>query len=319
MKATQELFEFVWWKPKPGSCHWTSAIQISEPKAKPHECVTDGVAFGERGVGRIPYQPLEQYSGLFRTFAETVPSKEGILGFASEYGFLGLAESVASPKGGFVFPGEAQGDPWGNEIFRMREVVQLWDAIKFGRVDFVKARLSTAENERGVLISYGSGGAPDDGSKWLDDLGQFGSTGLPPGWNGVVIADEETQPELIRAYLQGAIFTPIRQLIHRAINKKLQQFQVTARVLWQDDKPVWRLVPTSLIGALWFQFMRAYTADADHRQCVTCARWFEVSARTGERQTRKDRIYCSTACKTRSHRSDRKKESKRRTTRRERQ
>src|SRR5947209_1749430 len=44
------------------------------------------------------YQPLEEFTGLFRTFADADPSPEGFLRFANEYGPLGLAAQPARPE-----------------------------------------------------------------------------------------------------------------------------------------------------------------------------------------------------------------------------
>src|SRR5690242_8337086 len=42
------------------------------------------------------YEPLKENTGLFREFAETAPSTEGVLQFATRYGFLGISSSSYS-------------------------------------------------------------------------------------------------------------------------------------------------------------------------------------------------------------------------------
>src|SRR5262245_51298715 len=44
------------------------------------------------------YAPLEEFTGLFRTFAETEPTKEGVLAFANQFGPLGAGPLVEGMK-----------------------------------------------------------------------------------------------------------------------------------------------------------------------------------------------------------------------------
>jgi hypothetical protein len=94
------------------------------------------------------YEPLKEYTGLFRTFAETPPTLEGILEFANQYGHLG--HDARAPEGfpedpnelyteedrdryeaarRVVKPFEAQFD-WEMVIDAVRECVEAWDRIQ---------------------------------------------------------------------------------------------------------------------------------------------------------------------------------------------
>src|SRR5262249_10502563 len=44
------------------------------------------------------YEPLKEYTGLFRTFAKVEPTKEGILAFANQFGVLGAGPTVEGFK-----------------------------------------------------------------------------------------------------------------------------------------------------------------------------------------------------------------------------
>jgi hypothetical protein len=96
------------------------------------------------------YQPLKEFSGLFRTFAATPPTEEGILAFANQYGHLGawpnapeefpdgtdeldteeeLAEYLAACEK--VIPDEPF-EAWVEEIRRVRACLERWDRVQRG-------------------------------------------------------------------------------------------------------------------------------------------------------------------------------------------
>ena len=111
-----------------------------------------------------PYRPLRDYSALFRSFALTVPTKDGIIEFANVYGLLGLPSSLsivpAGRKGSsYVSVGEPHAD-WVNEIVKMREIIQLWDLIHeapFGEKAQLERRMRLLEDsEIGARIYYNS-------------------------------------------------------------------------------------------------------------------------------------------------------------------
>ena len=52
--------------------------------------LTDGRPIGAGGLSAsLRYQPLAAFSGLFRVFADTEPSRDGIKAFADRFGPLG--------------------------------------------------------------------------------------------------------------------------------------------------------------------------------------------------------------------------------------
>ncbi|MCL4793501.1 MAG: hypothetical protein KJZ84_03005 [Bryobacteraceae bacterium] len=81
------------------------------------------------------------------------------------------------------------------------------------------------------------------------------------------------------------------------LNSHLQD-AVVKRLLW--DAELQRLslhdVPRHLWGHMLYQFARAVDGEKQYRQCAECSRWFEVGAPGA---SRRDRIYCSGACRAR--------------------
>jgi hypothetical protein len=100
------------------------------------------------------YEPLEEFSGLFRTFAQTSPTQEGILEFANKYGNLGdvfdVLERMQEPpeppeecktpeqRAEWMLEEDKKWrmiDPlgtWTRAIERMRPAVRLWDKAQAG-------------------------------------------------------------------------------------------------------------------------------------------------------------------------------------------
>ena len=311
-KHREEPFDFVWAVPKEG-CQWIRGVSVTpgQEREKPSDYISNGVPFSGLMDMGTPYRPLHEYSALFRSFALTVPTKDGILGFANSYGVLGLPSSVSIVPagrrgGGYIFTGEPHGD-WVNEILKMREIVQLWDLIHrspFKEKAQLESRMQLHEDsEIGARIYYSSDGWEEpEPYLSLQNVDQLGSTGLQPGQGRGVIAEERFRPDLVDAFRRGAIVRLTEHYIEGVINQKLKNLDATVRVVRRDEEKTWCVVPSNLLGALWLQLMNGYLGDAKYGQCAICGRPFQVSADSGGRRGRSDRIYCSPACKTRAFR-----------------
>lgn len=75
------------------------------------------------------YQPLEEFSGLFRTFADTPLTRAGVLSFAQQYGLLGWWQRIDGADAidcldmeSFAF--------WCEQVQRMQRCVSTWDAAQ---------------------------------------------------------------------------------------------------------------------------------------------------------------------------------------------
>jgi len=124
------------------------------------------------------YAPLDEYTGLFRTFAEKPTTREGILEFANQFGHLG---SGAGGVGGDIdndweywsdeewenFAHSERNNPpdmepfewWSEEIMRMRECVVTWDKAQSGKADakaMQRLQVTVSNNLRGrVRVVFG--------------------------------------------------------------------------------------------------------------------------------------------------------------------
>jgi hypothetical protein len=267
-----------------------------------------------------PFPKPLNITGLFRIFADTEPTLEGIQQFANRYGCLGadlrgpFKDQVNYPE---LSSGERMGEPfeaWVGEIFRMRHAVELWDCLQAGDVKsvsrFIRRREIPDNSELtvhyiGPKIPIGASGATrqesfqigliTDGSRpdgarhfdheffsWAPSATMFGpprivffplNDELAPGW----------------AALQGII------------NSMLLKHRVTPNLTWTRHVATQelrvRIVPSSLLSAIWMQFANAVEGGKEYRQCDTCKTWFEVTA-----HARAGAKFCRNACRFRAYR-----------------
>jgi DNA-binding NarL/FixJ family response regulator len=80
---------------------------------------------------------------------------------------------------------------------------------------------------------------------------------------------------------------------------------VSVRLLNEPDRGglVLKMRPYTLRGALWLQLAQAVSAGKDFRPCGACGKWFELTPDIA----RKNRLFCSEACRSRAHRAKKEK------------
>ena len=124
------------------------------------------------------YNPLEEETSLFRTFAETPLTEEGILQFTNQYGCLGVkwifpTEALAfalSEEGqklvmknfstGILGPNIGVGgenlEMWDQSIRHMRFALTLWDAIRNNDVGQLRRFILSKRNGQAGGFIYRS-------------------------------------------------------------------------------------------------------------------------------------------------------------------
>lgn len=275
-----EVFqEFVWHVPQHGFCSvHTKAVDDAED-----DYLVECKPLGSRFI----YHPLHN-TGLFRTFADTPPTTQGILMFANRFGFLNHAEEqrlIEIPcEGRMVI---ARAEPlsfWRWEIWAMRLAVELWDAAQAGDTTTLSRRIAWTQGPGGMGVLYGTQIAGD-------------RPGEPHyrEW----IASPTIHPERLERFPPGDLIMPALYRVQQFVNDHMTR-RVSVRLAWDEarNRLELRIVPQNLIGALWLQFARAISGQKAYRRCEECGAWFEVSREV----TRSDRLYCSNACRTRAYR-----------------
>lgn len=281
-----ELFQFSWGVAE-GGYSWLEADPLfpiggNAPTDVPAVWLTDGQPAGVAGFRVQRYRPLTADPALFRVFAETEPTREGIQAFANRYGLLGgnTMEAIRLPR----HPGDdtaGYGVPlwaWLEEIRAMRQMVELWD-------------LAAQGNERGLarLIA------------WSDTGVAYRPSGKGAGKrHPSEVPIVPNHPDLLGQFPRGDLVLPALYHIQETVNKHIEG-RISPRLLWGKDHSRLGiyLVPDSLIGALWLQFARAIDGEKQYRRCLACGAWFELSPDTA----RTNRRYCNDACRSKAYRA----------------
>ena len=128
------------WRVAKGGYRWLDTRPGFEPHQPRQPFLTDSRPIGAEGFRVLQYRPLAAFPGLFRVFADTEPSQDGIKAFADRFGPLGADLSTPVPlsdqrnaKGVPLGTGEGLG-AWNGEILMMRFAVDLWEAARNGDV-----------------------------------------------------------------------------------------------------------------------------------------------------------------------------------------
>jgi hypothetical protein len=247
-----------------------SLLDAGKEKTAPQWGLTDEPS----SVAYTHYQPLESETGLYRRFIEIDPlDRDSILAFAHQYGMLGLSLLAADRTlgGGKLTYVETE-ETWKREIRQMQHTVSVGDMFR-------------DKNVSGL-------------SQVLHELG-------PGRWQYKPVHDGQERIENIAPvddlFVPGNIIIPAGFLVQRWINQKLASSS-SPQVLYDvaAGRRVIRIMPRSLIGAMWLQLAQTIDGSRYHKPCKECSRWFEVSTEsTGKRINRE---FCSDACKSKNYR-----------------
>ncbi|HVK09833.1 MAG TPA: hypothetical protein VM597_13745 [Gemmataceae bacterium] len=237
------------------------------------------------GVGQIArvreYTPLRTNKGLFLEFIQTEVSRDGIKRFADHWGMLEGDSIVFPDPGGGIAIGESF-KLWRDSILTMSRAVRLWLA----------ARANDAA-ELGRLITWQEKGENRvEGWIFFEEI-KWGDGGI--GHHGEFL--DPTVFDHVKSSDRSAAALSFVQLW---INQHLKP-RTETRVLWNRDRREFciRIVPSSLLGVLWWQFARAFVGEVSYQQCGVCKRPMEI----GSGAFRVDRAFCSAACRQKDHRS----------------
>jgi hypothetical protein len=281
------------WRVAEGGYRWLDSRPGFEPHQPRQQFLTDGRPIGAEGFRVLQYQPLAAFPGLFRVFADTDPSPDGIKTFADRFGPLGgdVAKPIPlsdkpKPKGVPLGTGEALG-AWNGEILMMRFAVDIWEAARNGDVGRLEPVISWTEDGSGVqILSH-------------PDLAKGEVPEAPARVERAWIASTQLGNGVLDRFVRGDLVKPALHYVQSTINAKLEG-RASPRLLWDAKRERLGLymVPDGLIGALWLQLAKAVERDSKFRQCAECGIWFELAPGTA----RADKLYCSTPCRTKAYR-----------------
>jgi hypothetical protein len=280
-----DLFEFSWLVPErgyeleervlaaPGNVY-QDANEIEQEKEL---VITD---YRAQGSNFKVFRPLHDYPALFRTFAATPTTQEGVLSFANRYGMLGIPRILAGPAGLMSLGSNFESlRDWVKHIQEIKQAVNVWDMVSIADIKKLQTHVQWSEDN---LVFF------------VDDQTR------------VLIASPRFHPELLERIPKGNVFLPSVVFLNRFVNERLRE-KVDPRLLLDvtnDNSRTLRFVPATLLSSLWLQLAEAISAKKKHRQCAFCQQWFEVEARG----VRSDKQFCSGACRTRAYRARNEKE-----------
>lgn len=228
------------------------------------------------------YFPLRERRGLFQEFAALEPTQEGIVQFANQWGFL-QEGAVYGIRLAVEYDGQVSGESfeiWQHAILAMRCAVHVWRLVeKRDATSLSRLIQSHTDPERGVV-------------GWLfkeHDLPNLGNSFL----DGDAVPPMRTSPDVVEV---GRCF------VAAWINLSLGQaggcnlFQIWSPV---RRKYGIRIVPVTLLAAMWWQFAREFAGEARYDPCKVCGRQMEI----GSGAFREDREFCTPACRQKDHRA----------------
>ncbi len=260
----QEVVLFEW--PVAAGGYWAA-----DGRAAPGDPLTRWILEKEPRGSSQEASPLDESPTLFRIFGELpIPMPEAAaLGFAAQYGQLGLTEF-------FLLNGKKPAsfgenlDGWAEEAFDLRLGSDLLLAITQADTDALSRWI--APTDSGKLRFEREEG----GRRFTMGMGRD---------HPLLRSPEGEALDLPRA---------ARFVAQVLANKKLERFTAT-RLLYEASTDSQRLVvlPSNLLGAMWFQLAQGLAGDMEFRECRQCRTWFQVSPDT----SRSDRVYCSAPCR----------------------
>jgi hypothetical protein len=295
--VTHRLNQFEWTVAQVGyKFQMLKAVQEKEERL----FLTASISFGKRYPGcRYSPQP-----GLFRHFAELKPEQDQILAFANQWGTLTAGVPLVLENNALGV-GEPL-DLWEAEIRDLSLTVRLFELINRGDVKGL-GRYIKWDGSSGVRFERADDKLSEPRFQgtipWLADVLFDGTEDLHDGrW----IASRVSNTERLELFQVGDLIGPAWYQLQHMVNEKLAG-NVSARLLWNSSHTRLSLhqVPKDLISALWLQLARAMEGNREYQQCEECRNWFEVASPDGGR---KDKRFCSTACRARFWRKAKKRE-----------
>lgn len=268
---------------------------------------------GEQPLALVPrpgarsetYYPLQEATGLFRTFADTEPSQDGIMEFARKYGLLGDDAQVWMIRFADEEPSPAEperfGEPlvfWRARIRWMKFLVQLWDAARQHDLKCLAEHIAWSDrHEVSFHIPADMPALRRIPHPSLKERHKDGGDGFEGSFieRGTFRVPRQSIPNVQPGDLIGPAFF----LTGTILSDRIKGL-VSPQICWVSNqgRAVLQISPSSLLGAIYLQFAQAIDGSKDFRRCRACGVWFELSPGVN----RSNRLTCSPACRTRAHR-----------------
>jgi hypothetical protein len=291
--ASDFLFTFTWHVP-------VSGFRFADACIKSSDGIPERVLVEQKESGLVEYRrynPLAEEPGLFRDFADTPPSEEGILKFSNIWGALGEGDVITSPAPLTGGKGELF-TAWVRAISDIRQAVWIWNRLTSPSREIQEELRHHVWWERdgagNTHVIYDSHPHLPRTQSWTDD-----------GYSRVleIVASDQYGEEGLSQFQDNELAMPARAFLFRLANRNLQR-RVSPRLapglmpVMKMKLPVrssLQLAPSSLFACFWLQLAQVVSGEKTQRQCLGCREWFEA---TGKRT---DKLYCDDACRKQAH------------------
>lgn len=229
------------------------------------------------------YSPLA-ISNLHRRFVRIEPTKESVLPFANEFGFLGHALWLHDPgvNQQVLLVGESLGF-WRRQIEHMARLIVLWELVRHGRRRELNQLVQWSpqgkpQQVRLYLVSVNKELKPDLAEWMQKNPGEFHDHFRRVGEHPeritfrqmTVLANEEVghDVELLERWKRGDPIEPVRYFVHREVNKHLRG-HVSPAVLPFRKGDIY-FFPDCLLRSLYTLFMLELSGRG--RPAILCKR-----------------------------------------------
>jgi hypothetical protein len=294
---SSDLFTFGWPVPS-GGFRWVDA----GVKSSDGHTVRVLVEQHEAGLAAYRrYDPLIEDPALYRSFADTPPTEEGIITFADRWGALGEWDVITGTTPMMGRKAELF-TVWVHGISEMRQAVWIWDRLTS------QSREVQLELRRHLWWERDGDGHTHvifDSHPQLPRT----QTKTDDGYSRVfaIVASDQFGDEGLSQFIENDLAAPARDFLYRLVNRNLRG-RVSPRLVPGAPPPLksrlavlasLQLAPTNLLACLWLQLAQVVSGLKAQRQCLGCRKWFEAAER------RTDKLYCGDACRKQAHQEKR--------------
>jgi hypothetical protein len=230
------------------------------------------------------YAPLFEHRALYKTFADSGATPEGILAFAKKYGHLGLATYVGEATGPALLGDTAvHGEMfrvWRHELAAMRHAVGVWEKVRDGDAAWLEKRVRREEEDAVFFES-------------LDEFQDFVHHVREP------IANRHHRSDLLSHARLGNVLLAAKAHLQWVVNSKLARY-TSSQMLWEGEGGDLKqyVLPNNLLGAMWCQLAAAIEEKRNQRICDHCGQWYELAPQARSRK----QGYCSNSCRQKAYR-----------------
>ncbi len=240
-------------------------------------------------------------SPVIFSFAHSQKTKEAYLEFACKHGHLGsrvpLFSSIDSKNAiwgeSFLF--------WRRQQWLLKNALRLWDWIKFNDVKNLARVINWVERDNYKIVKYQLGSPKEidiftsGRNHWSGYQYIIGSSYLMPFWDDEKKEHHILHGEMYIGYqkdcIPGDLKIPAIRLLQEIINTQTAEFRTSIVLYWDEQRNCYtqRLIPSSLLAAMWYQLSQYVSGERQIKQCIICHQWVDVTNVKGKESWTKHR------------------------------